>query len=67
MSKFQYNGEDERDFPTLSVTVKQGDAFDAPDDFVAFGVTPATNKKSAAPAVDATPSVTPDSTPSEVN
>lgn len=66
MSKFQYNGEDERVFPTLGITVKEGDSFDAPDDFSAFEVSSATAKKSAAPAVDTTPSAPSDSTASEV-
>ena len=38
--KFTYNGEDERVFPTISLTVAPGDTFDAPDDFVAPDVVP---------------------------
>ena len=38
--KFIYNGEDERVFPTLSLTVAPGEIFDAPDDFIATNVTP---------------------------
>lgn len=37
--KFIYNGEDERVFPTLSLTVAPGETFDAPDDFTATNVT----------------------------
>ena len=32
--KIKYTGEDERVFPTLGITVKSGDEFDAPKDFV---------------------------------
>ena len=52
MGKFQYNGEDERDFPTLGITVKQGDTFDAPDDFVAYGVTSVTKKPTTPSTTD---------------
>ena len=38
--KFQYNGSDERVFPTLSLVVKAGDTFEAPDDFSAADVSP---------------------------
>jgi hypothetical protein len=34
--KYTYNGEQERDFPTLGLTLKPGDTFDAPKDFVPF-------------------------------
>ena len=40
MASFTYNGSDEREFPTISVVVKPGDTFDAPDDFSANDVTP---------------------------
>ena len=39
MATFKYNGEDERVFPTLAITVKAGDTFDAPADFVSANVT----------------------------
>jgi hypothetical protein len=35
MAKYTYTGSDERVFPTIAVTVKPGDSFDAPDDFSA--------------------------------
>jgi hypothetical protein len=47
--KFTYTGSDERTFPSISVTVKPGDSFDAPDDFSATDVTPATKNKVATP------------------
>jgi hypothetical protein len=31
--KLTYNGTDERVFPTLGITVKQGEQFDAPEGF----------------------------------
>ena len=42
--KFKYVGETERVFPALKLTVKPGDEFDAPDNFVAVGVIPVANK-----------------------
>ena len=33
--KFIYSGESERVFPTIAVTVNQGDIFEAPEDFTA--------------------------------
>ena len=38
--KYKYNGTDERVFPSLGITVKPNDEFDAPDNFSAAGVTP---------------------------
>jgi hypothetical protein len=35
MAKYTYTGSDERVFPTIAVTVKPGDSFDAPDNFSA--------------------------------
>lgn len=31
--RYTYNGSSERVFPTLGITVKKGDQFDAPEDF----------------------------------
>ena len=36
--KFKYIGETERVFPTLKLTVKPGEEFDAPDNFAAPSV-----------------------------
>ena len=44
--KYKYNGTDERVFPSIGITVKPGDEFDAPDDFVAADVTSADAKPS---------------------
>lgn len=38
MMKYKYNGTDERVFPSIGVTVKPGDEFDAPEGFVAVDV-----------------------------
>jgi hypothetical protein len=51
MATFIYNGEDERVFPTISVTVKGGDSFEAPDDFTAPNVAPKSTKAKPAPTV----------------
>lgn len=50
MAKYTYTGSDERVFPTIAVTVKPGDSFDAPDNF-------------SAPDVSATTQVAPTPTP----
>jgi len=55
MAKYQYTGSGEREFPTLVLTVKNGDTFDAPDGLVAADVSVAGKVTSAAaPAVDST-------------
>lgn len=33
MATFTYKGEDERVFPSIGITVKSGDTFEAPSDF----------------------------------
>jgi len=33
MPTYKYNGEDTREFPTIGLTVKGGDTFEAPADF----------------------------------
>lgn len=52
MPKYEYNGEIERSFPTLGITVKKGDSFDGPDGLVAPGLSLASSAKSA-PAASA--------------
>jgi hypothetical protein len=47
MMKYKYNGTDERVFPSIGITVKPGDEFDAPDGFVAIDVEPAGAHSSA--------------------
>lgn len=50
MPKYQYNGDDERSFPTLGITVKKGDSFDGPDGLTAPGLSKVSSGKTA-PAV----------------
>jgi plastocyanin len=45
MAKHKYTGHDERTFPSIAVTVKPGDTFEAPADFVAHNVTPVKTTK----------------------
>lgn len=47
MAKYQYNGDAERSFPTLGVTVKKGDTFEGPEGLVAPGVSLVSSAKSA--------------------
>jgi hypothetical protein len=48
--KYEYLGETERVFPTLSFIVKKGDVFDGPEGLNALGLSLMTSAKSA-PAV----------------
>jgi hypothetical protein len=61
MASYTYTGEAVREFPTLVLTVKPGDTFEAPADFVAADVTPAATKKAVSTAAP-TPSASSDST-----
>lgn len=38
MAKYKYTGANERVFPALGITVKSGDEFEAPDNFIANNV-----------------------------
>ena len=49
MMKYTYNGTEERVFPTLGITVKPGQEFDAPENFRAADVTPAGAKVAPKP------------------
>ena len=61
MPKYQYNGDSELEFPTLGITVKQGDQFDGPDGITADGVAVVADK-----AGKATPKIEPtEETPAE--
>jgi hypothetical protein len=55
MASYTYTGDVVLEFPTLVLTVKPGDTFDAPDGFVAANVAPATGKKAAPAAAPVTP------------
>jgi hypothetical protein len=63
MASYTYLGEGAREFPTLKLTLNPGDTFDAPADFTAADVVPATGKKAAPVTPDpSTPSASSDST-----
>lgn len=49
--KYQYNGEEERSFPSLGITVKKGDTFDGPEGLKAPGLELVSSAKSAPAAV----------------
>lgn len=56
MAKYEYNGDSELVFPTLGITVKKGDVFEAPEGLVADGVVSSnakTTTKVSAPEVAA--------------
>ena len=65
MARFQYDGEAEMVFPTISVTVKKGEQFDAPDDFKAVGVSPASSTKQEIKKAVSQPSAPSDTTAGE--
>ena len=50
MPKYEYVGEGERVFPSLGITAKKGDVFEAPEGFKAMGVNLVGSNKTA-PAV----------------
>jgi hypothetical protein len=54
MARYVYNGETDHVFPTLGLTVKQGDSFDGPDGLVAQGLSYVSSGKTA-PAVPVAP------------
>ena len=56
--KYKYNGTDERVFPSVGVTVKPGDEFDAPEGFVAANVTLASTKPSVTEPTKPTETIT---------
>ena len=60
MATYQYNGDGEREFPTLGLTVKPGDTFESKDEIISADVTLA-----SAPKKTPTPSAAPDSTVGE--
>jgi hypothetical protein len=43
--KYKYVGTDERVFPSLGITVKKGEEFEAPDNFNATNVLPSNSAK----------------------
>lgn len=63
MPKFRYTGSDERVFPTLGLTVKPDEEFDAPEGFEAADVSPL--HKSSKKAAESTTSASSDLTEGE--
>ena len=57
MATYQYNGDGEREFPTLGLTVKPGDTFESADEIISADVTLA-----SAPKKTTTQSAAPDTT-----
>jgi hypothetical protein len=57
MATYQYNGSGEKEFPTLGITVKNGDTFDSADEIVNADVTLASSTKKTTPT-PAAPSAT---------
>ena len=49
MATYIYNGDGEKDFPTLGLTVKPGDTFDSADEIVNADVTLASATKKTTP------------------
>lgn len=54
MARYIYNGEEDRAFPSLGITVKKGESFDGPEGLRARGLSLDSNAKSA-PAVPTAP------------
>ena len=54
MARYIYNGEEDRVFPSLGITVKKGESFDGPEGLRARGLSLDSNAKSA-PAVPTAP------------
>ena len=57
MATYIYNGSGEKEFPTLGITVKNGDTFDSADEIVNADVTLASAVKKTIPT-PAAPSAT---------
>ena len=58
--KYKYTGTDERVFPSLGVVVNSGDEFDAPENFSAADVVPASGGKTFTKPVTNTTTVSTD-------
>lgn len=52
MAKFKYIGHGERVFPSLGLTVKSGQEFDAPDNFISANVVANGSTPKATPKVE---------------
>ena len=65
MARFQYNGEGVRVFPSIGVTVKKGEQFNAPDNFKAVGVSLVTSQSVPKETKKSAPVKTVEDTPIE--
>jgi hypothetical protein len=45
LATYIYNGDGEKEFPTLKITVKNGDTFESADEIISADVTLATSSK----------------------
>jgi hypothetical protein len=67
MAKFKYVGKGERVFPSLGLTVKSGQEFDAPDNFIALNVVANNAPTPKAPKIEPKPEpIQPPSAPSDL-
>lgn len=55
MARYTYNGDEDRTFPSLGITVKKGESFDGPEGLRARGLSLAQSAPKAAPAVSEAP------------
>ena len=55
MARYTYNGDEDRTFPSLGITVKKGDSFDGPEGLRARGLSLASSAPKTAPAVAEAP------------
>jgi hypothetical protein len=53
MATYQYNGDDVREFPTLTLTLKPGDTFDSVDEVISADVSLASAPKKTTPTSSA--------------
>ena len=59
MARYTYNGDEDRAFPSLGITVKKGDSFDGPEGLRARGLSLASSTPKTAPAVSEAPKEAP--------
>ena len=58
MATYIYNGDGEKEFPTLGLTVKNGDTFDSADEIINADVTLASATKKTTPTSAASSATT---------
>lgn len=55
MARYTYNGDEDRTFPSLGITVKKGESFDGPEGLRARGLSLDSSAPKSAPAVSEAP------------